>query len=125
MLEVIGRRANVCCNLHLPAQSGSTAVLERMRRGYTRQSYLDLVTRVRAILPGVTLSSDFICGFCSETDQEFGETLSLISEVKYHVAYLFAYSMREVSTKTLFICFCVFIIITNHSFCEHYGSSSL
>jgi tRNA A37 methylthiotransferase MiaB len=97
-MEVMKSYTNVCSNIHLPAQSGSSSVLERMRRGYTREAYLDLVKRLRHHLPSVTLSSDFICGFCSETEEEFSETLSLIREVKYHVAYLFAYSMREVSS---------------------------
>jgi len=68
-----------------------------MRRGYTREAYLELVERVRSHLPNVTLSSDFIAGFCGETEEEFQDTLSLISQVRYSTAYLFAYSMREVS----------------------------
>lgn len=67
-----------------------------MRRGYTREAYLDLVKQIRHILPDVSLSSDFICGFCGETDEEFDDTLTLIDVVKYNVAYLFPYSMREV-----------------------------
>lgn len=67
-----------------------------MRRGYTREAYLELVEHVRSIIPNVALSSDFICGFCGETDEEFNETLSLIETVKYNMAFLFPYSMREV-----------------------------
>ncbi|KAF4517725.1 hypothetical protein B566_EDAN013403 [Ephemera danica] len=78
-----------------PDESGNNAVLERMRRGYTRESYLELVQHVREMLPGVALSSDFICGFCGETDEEFDETISLMQQVKYNVAYLFPYSLRE------------------------------
>lgn len=96
VLETIKIYPNICNSLHLPAQSGNSAVLERMRRGYTREAYLQLISNVRQILPNVTLSSDFICGFCGETDEEFQDTLSLMEEVKYNVAYLFAYSMREV-----------------------------
>lgn len=96
VLETIKLYPNICNSLHLPAQSGNSAVLERMRRGYTREAYLQLIANVRRILPNVTLSSDFICGFCGETDEEFQDTLSLMEEVKYNVAYLFAYSMREV-----------------------------
>ena len=81
----------------MPAQSGNTAVLERMRRGYSREAYLDLIAHVKEMIPGVSLSSDFICGFCGETDSEFQDTLSLMAQVKYNMAYLFAYSMREVS----------------------------
>jgi hypothetical protein len=63
---------------------------------YIIPAYLDLVTHVRETIPNVSLSSDFICGFCGETDEEFADTLSLINTVKYNVAFLFAYSMREV-----------------------------
>ncbi|XP_055594999.1 CDK5RAP1-like protein [Uranotaenia lowii] len=98
VLETIGRYPNICNSLHLPAQSGSSSVLERMRRGYNRKAYINLVHEVRSILPQVTLSSDFICGFCGETDEEFAETISLIRKVKYHNAFLFAYSMREKTT---------------------------
>lgn len=97
VLDVIGRYPNICKSLHIPAQSGNSSVLERMRRGYTREAYLELVEHIREVLPDVSLSSDFICGFCGETDEEFADTLTLIDEVKYNVAYLFAYSMREVS----------------------------
>ena len=99
VLEVIQSYPNICKSLHIPAQSGSSSVLERMRRGYTREAYLELIKDVRNLLPNVSLSSDFICGFCGETDEEFEETLTLIDEVKYNVAYLFPYSMREVSRK--------------------------
>ena len=99
VLNVIHDYANICKNLHLPAQSGNSNVLERMRRGYTRESYLKLVDQIRLLIPNISLSSDFICGFCSETDDEFRDTLSLMSYVKYHTAYLFSYSMREVSTQ--------------------------
>jgi tRNA A37 methylthiotransferase MiaB len=71
-------------------------VLDRMRRGYTRDAYLDLVHHIRDILPNIYFSSDFIAGFCGETEEEFQDTLSLIENVKYNAAYLFAYSMREV-----------------------------
>lgn len=98
VLKTIKYYPNICKNLHLPAQSGSSTVLERMRRGYTRETYLELVQHVREILPQVTLSSDFICGFCGETAEEFEDTISLIEKVKYNVAYLFPYSMREKTT---------------------------
>ena len=70
-------------------------MLYRMRRNHTRESYIELVNHIREIIPGVAISSDFICGFCDETDQEFEDTISLIEEVKYDMAFLFAYSMRE------------------------------
>lgn len=98
VLDVLSSKPNVCLSLHLPAQSGSSSVLERMRRGYTRDSYLRLIDHVCTRLPGVTLSSDFICGFCGETDSEFEETITLMEKVQYQIAYLFAYSMREKTT---------------------------
>ncbi|KAI8130017.1 CDK5RAP1-like protein [Lucilia cuprina] len=98
VLRVIRDYPNVCKNLHLPAQSGNNNVLERMRRGYTREAYLQLVDTIREYLPDVGLSSDFICGFCGETEEEFQDTITLIEQVRYNVAFLFAYSMREKTT---------------------------
>lgn len=98
LLEVIKNYPNICKSLHIPAQSGSSSVLERMRRGYTREAYLELIRDVRTIIPNVSLSSDFICGFCGETEDDFQQTLSLINEVKYNVAFLFPYSMRAKTT---------------------------
>eukprot|EP01125_Pyxidicula_operculata_P000583 TRINITY_DN10586_c0_g1_i1.p1 TRINITY_DN10586_c0_g1~~TRINITY_DN10586_c0_g1_i1.p1 ORF type:complete len:569 (-),score=119.29 TRINITY_DN10586_c0_g1_i1:69-1775(-) len=95
LLLLIRDSPNVCKSLHIPAQSGSTTVLERMRRGYTREAYMNLINRVREIIPDVTLSSDFISGFCGETEQDHQDTLSLMREVGYDFAFMFAYSMRE------------------------------
>lgn len=66
-----------------------------MRRNHTREAYLNLIERIRAKIPGVALSSDFIAGFCDETDAEFEDTVTLIETVRYDLAFLFAYSMRE------------------------------
>ncbi|KAG0492735.1 hypothetical protein HPP92_006133 [Vanilla planifolia] len=66
-----------------------------MRRAYTREAYLDLVLKIRSIVPDVGISSDFICGFCGETEEEHADTLSLMEAVGYDMAYMFAYSMRE------------------------------
>lgn len=79
----------------MPAQSGNTAMLKRMRRNHTREAYLDLVDHVRNKIPGVALSTDLIAGFCGETDEEFADTISLLETVGYDLAFLFAYSMRE------------------------------
>lgn len=95
LLELIAERPTVCNALHLPAQSGSTSMLQRMRRGYSREAYLALVERARDIIPDVALSSDFIAGFCGETEAEHQETLSLLEAVGYDQAFLFAYSLRE------------------------------
>jgi len=128
LLDVVRDNPNVCNQLHLPAQSGSTAALARMRRGYvattlprparrccrcccccrsyyellahlaslryTREAYLDLAARARARVPGVALSSDFIAGFCGETEAEHRDTVSLLEEVGFEQSFLFAYSRR-------------------------------
>ena len=70
-------------------------MLTRMRRNHTREAYLELVDHIRSKIPGVALSTDFICGFCDETDQEYADSISLLESVKYDMAFLFAYSMRE------------------------------
>ncbi|CAL7951616.1 unnamed protein product [Xylocopa violacea] len=98
VLQLIAERPNICKQIHLPAQSGSSTVLERMRRGYTREAYIDLVHHIRETIPNICLSSDFIAGFCGETEEEFQDTLSLIELVKYNKAYLFCYSLREKTT---------------------------
>lgn len=95
LLDVIAERPNVCKQIHIPAQSGNTEMLFRMRRNHSRESYLSLIENIRAKVPSVALSSDFICGFCEETETEFEDTLSLIDIVGYDLAFLFAYSMRE------------------------------
>ncbi|XP_078092529.1 mitochondrial tRNA methylthiotransferase CDK5RAP1 isoform X2 [Mustelus asterias] len=95
VLQIIQERANICKQIHLPAQSGSTAVLKAMRRGYTREAYLELVEHIRRIIPGVSLSSDFIAGFCDETEDDHLQTISLLRQVRFNVGYLFAYSLRK------------------------------
>jgi tRNA-N(6)-(isopentenyl)adenosine-37 thiotransferase enzyme MiaB len=95
LLYLMRERKNICKQIHLPVQSGSSTVLERMRRGYTREAYLGLVDHIRSIIPNVSFSSDFIVGFCEETEEEFMETLSLVKQVEYDMAYMYAYSMRE------------------------------
>jgi len=84
----------ICRHLHLPVQSGSTRVLETMRRRYTREEYLDLVARIRATLPDVALSTDMIVGFPGETDADFEQTMSLTAAVRYHSMFSFKYSPR-------------------------------
>lgn len=85
----------VCEHVHLPVQSGSDAVLRRMLRRYRRQDYLEVVSALRAAIPGITLSTDMIVGFPGETEAEFAETLSLVSEAGFDDAYTFKYSVRE------------------------------
>ncbi|WP_265766885.1 tRNA (N6-isopentenyl adenosine(37)-C2)-methylthiotransferase MiaB [Fodinibius salsisoli] len=94
LLEIISEQPNLCNYIHIPAQSGNNAVLERMRRPYTREQYFDLVEKMRDIIPGLTLSTDIITGFCGETEEEHEDTLTLMAKVKYDLAYMFAYSER-------------------------------
>jgi tRNA-2-methylthio-N6-dimethylallyladenosine synthase len=84
----------VCKHFHLPVQSGSTRVLEAMRRRYTRESYLELVATLREMIPGITLSTDMIVGFPGESDLDFEETLSLTRAVRYESMFSFKYSER-------------------------------
>jgi tRNA-2-methylthio-N6-dimethylallyladenosine synthase len=95
LLHVIAEQKNICNYIHIPVQSGNNEVLRRMRRTYTREAYLELIHNMRTIIPGVGLSTDIIAGFCGETEEQHQDTLSLISEVRYDLAYLFAYSERE------------------------------
>ena len=95
VLKLIAEKPNICKHLHLPAQCGSTRILEAMRRGYSREAYLDLVYRVKEFIPGVHLSGDMIAGFCGETEEDFLQTLSLMKIVEYNTLYTFAYSLRE------------------------------
>ncbi|MES1911046.1 MAG: hypothetical protein MHM6MM_003543 [Cercozoa sp. M6MM] len=95
LLQVIAEEPNVCKSLHLPAQSGNTECLDRMGRGYSREAYLKLATHIRQVIPDVTLSSDFISGFCGETEEEHQDTLTLFDAVQFEHAYMFHYSMRE------------------------------
>jgi tRNA-2-methylthio-N6-dimethylallyladenosine synthase len=93
-LEAMARLPKICRHLHLPVQSGSTRVLEVMRRRYTRASYLDLVGRIRETLPDVALSTDMIVGFPGETADDFDETMTLTAGVRYHSMFSFKYSER-------------------------------
>lgn len=94
LLQLMRDRHNICKQIHLPVQSGSSAVLDRMRRGYTREAYLELVQRIREIIPDAALSSDFIVGFCGETEEDHQLTLDIMRQVGFQMAYMFAYSMR-------------------------------
>lgn len=94
LLHVHRERPNVCNYIHLPVQHGNTGVLKRMRRTYSRDEYLSLVKRVRNIVPGISLSTDIIAGFCGETEDEHTDTLSLMREIRYDHAFMFMYSER-------------------------------
>ena len=95
LLHLIAERPNLCNYIHIPAQAGSDSMLERMRRPYTRKQYLTLIDKMKSIIPGLSLSTDIIAGFCDETEEEHSETLTLMAQVQYDLAYMFAYSERE------------------------------
>jgi len=94
LLKVMAAHSNLCRAIHLPVQSGSTPVLKRMKRKYTREHYMDRVKAIRKYLPDATISTDIIAGFCGETEEEHQETLSLMEWVGYDLAYMFKYSER-------------------------------
>ena len=93
-LHVIAEVPNVCKHIHLPVQSGSSRILKLMNRKYTREWYLDRIAAIRRILPDCAISTDLFCGFHSETEEDYQETLSLMREVGYDSAFLFKYSER-------------------------------
>jgi tRNA-2-methylthio-N6-dimethylallyladenosine synthase len=95
VLEAMAETPAVCEHVHLPVQSGSNAVLRRMLRRYTRESYLAVMERLRSAIPGITFSTDIIVGFPGETDAQFEETLSLVAAADFDDAYTFKYSVRE------------------------------
>lgn len=94
LLEVMAAMPNICRAIHLPAQSGSTTMLGRMNRKYTREWYLERVAAIRRYLPDCAITTDLIAGFSGETEEEHRDTLSLMREVGYEFAYMFKYSER-------------------------------
>ncbi len=95
LLEVMAANPNVCRAIHLPAQSGSTAMLERMNRKYTREWYMGRVEAIRRYMPECAITTDIIAGFSGESEEEHEATISLMREVGYEFAYMFKYSERE------------------------------
>ena len=95
VLAAMAETAAVCEHVHLPVQSGSTRVLKRMLRRYTRERYREVVDALRAAVPEIALTTDIIVGFPGETEEEFAETLSLVEQVQFDDAYTFRYSLRE------------------------------
>lgn len=95
LLYVMAKYDNLAKWIHLPVQSGSSTVLQRMNRRYTREWYLGRVAAIRAILPEASITTDIMCGFSDETEEEQAETISLMREVEYDSAFMFKYSERE------------------------------
>lgn len=98
VLHIMAKYDNICKYIHLPVQSGNSRMLERMNRGYSREWYQDRISAIRRIIPNCGISTDIIAGFCSETDEEHKDTLTLMEWVGYDFAYMFKYSERP---KTL------------------------
>ncbi|TWR30487.1 tRNA (N6-isopentenyl adenosine(37)-C2)-methylthiotransferase MiaB [Mucilaginibacter pallidiroseus] len=94
VLYTIAKYDNICNYIHLPVQSGNTRVLDLMNRTYTREWYMNRIDAIRRIIPGCAISTDVITGFCTETEEEHNETLSMMDYVKYDFAYMFMYSER-------------------------------
>lgn len=95
LIEVLAKGGNLLDHIHLPVQSGSSHILRKMNRKYTRESYLELVRKIKAAIPNVTLTTDIIVGFPNETEEQFEETMTLMKEVGFESAYTFIYSPRE------------------------------
>jgi len=94
VLHTMAKHINICKYIHLPIQSGNNAVLKRMNRQHTREEYLELISTIKKIIPNCAISQDIITGFCSETEKEHQDTLSLMEHVKYDFGFMFAYSER-------------------------------
>jgi tRNA-2-methylthio-N6-dimethylallyladenosine synthase len=94
LIEAMARHRNICHHIHLPVQSGSNRLLEKMRRRYTREWYLERVAKIRSVMPDCGITTDVIAGFCSETEEDHQATLSLFREVGFDYAYMFQYSER-------------------------------
>jgi tRNA-2-methylthio-N6-dimethylallyladenosine synthase len=94
VLHTMAKYANICKYIHLPVQSGNTRILQLMNRTYTREWYLNKVRRIREIMPDCGLSTDIITGFCTETDDDHLDTLSVMQHSRFDMAYMFSYSER-------------------------------
>ncbi len=94
VIEVVAEKENVCPHFHLPVQSGSNKILKAMRRGYTREHYLDLIERIRSNIPDVSITTDVMVGFPGETEEDFCQTLDLLKKAEFDHAYTFIYSPR-------------------------------
>jgi tRNA-2-methylthio-N6-dimethylallyladenosine synthase len=94
LLEVISEYNNICKAIHLPVQSGSSRILKLMNRSYTREWYLDRINAIKSYLPYASISTDIIAGFCTETEEDHAETLSVMREAGYSAAFMFKYSER-------------------------------
>jgi tRNA-2-methylthio-N6-dimethylallyladenosine synthase len=97
VIAAIAEEPKVCKYVHLPVQSGSDVVLERMKRGYTVDDYRAIVRALRAAMPDIALSTDILCGFSGETEHDHAQTLALMREIRFDSAFMFAYSERDLT----------------------------
>lgn len=95
LIEVIAAYPQICRHIHLPVQSGSSRVLRKMNRKYTREAYIALAEKIRERIPGIAITTDIIVGFPGETDVDFGDTLSLVKRLRFDSAFTFVYSPRS------------------------------
>lgn len=95
LIEVMGNSKKICRHLHLPIQSGSTRILEKMNRRYTKEQYLELTEKIRRVIPDISLTTDIIVGFPGETEEDFQETLDIVRRVRYDAVFTFQYSRRS------------------------------
>jgi tRNA-2-methylthio-N6-dimethylallyladenosine synthase len=94
VIEIMTKHNNICNHIHLPVQSGSSRILKLMNRGYNREKYLQLIDDIKQRMPNCSISMDMIIGFCSESEQDHQDTLSLMDKVEYDFGYMFKYSVR-------------------------------
>jgi tRNA-2-methylthio-N6-dimethylallyladenosine synthase len=94
LIETLPELSKVCEDLHLPVQSGSNGILKAMNRGYTREEYLEIIEKVRSLIPKMSITTDIIVGFPGEREEDFQDTLELMKEIRFNSAYMFQYSSR-------------------------------
>lgn len=138
LIDVMSKSKKICNHIHLPLQSGSSRILKIMNRKYTKEHYLELVDRIRAKMPDVSLTTDIIVGFPGETDEDFEDTLDVVRKAKYDSAYTFIYSKRtgtpaaamenqvpEEVTKERFNRLLAVIDEVSHSICARYEGNTV
>lgn len=101
LIEVLSDKGNLVEHIHLPIQSGNSEILKKMARKYTREEYLELIKKIKQAIPDVVLTTDIIVGFPGETEEQFDDTLSIMEEVEFDMAYTFIYSPREGTPASL------------------------